>query len=249
MDSELAACGLFENFDEEATGFEGGADGLLVIKGGVLPTQELQNPAIFLAIHAIQSADNFGSLLRTAGAFGCREVLVVKNNSSKRLKKARTFGAHGAERRVPMRFFATLESLVAHARRRGCEIVGIEIHNDAIPCTTAFSHKERPACFLPGNEGQGLTSKQIGLCDRLVYVPHFGSATASLNVNAATAIVLSAYATQHKYREAQKTGPKFHVIDPLHLATTSQRGKGLLQKKTQQQQQQNQDSAEEKDSC
>lgn len=195
-------------------------DGYVVVKGGVLP-RATQTPACYLAVHGIQSADNLGQLLRTAGAFGCREVLVVNPSTEQRLKKARTFGAHGAERRIPRRYFSTLDKLVAFVRRQDCDVVGIEIHDDALPVHDAFQ-RNRGVCFLPGNEGQGLSEKALRLCDRLVYIPHFGHATASLNVNAATAVVLSVFATAVGYDEAGRSGPKFNVVDPIHDEHSSQ---------------------------
>ena len=33
-----------------------------------------------------------------------------------------------------------------------------------------------------GNEGEGMTSRQMGLCDSFVYIPQHGVGTASLNV-------------------------------------------------------------------
>ena len=42
---------------------------------------------------------------------------------------------------------------------------------------------------MMGNEGEGLSKKQIGMCDQLVYIPQYGSAV-SLNVNVAAGIVL-----------------------------------------------------------
>lgn len=200
-------------------------DGILIIKGGTGPPecqveckpQPRTAPTFYLAIHAIKSADNLGSLLRTAGAFGCREILVVNPEKKiKRLKKStRTFGAHGAERRVAIRAFVSLDRLITFARRQGCRIIGIEIHPDAITYSApdAFGNPVRPTCFLPGNEGDGLSSSQIAMCDSLVYVPHFGTATASLNVNAATAVVLSAFATAACYTETCRDGAKFNVVD------------------------------------
>lgn len=201
-------------------------DGILIIKGGTGPLEHHQVECtpqpktaltFYLAIHAIKSADNLGSLLRTAGAFGCREVLVVNPEKKvKRLRKStRTFGAHGAERRVAIRAFVSLDRLITFARRQGCRIVGIEIHPDAVTYSAAdaFGNPVRPTCFLPGNEGDGLSSRQIAMCDSLVYVPHFGTATASLNVNAATAIVLSAFAIAAGYTETDRDGAKFSVVD------------------------------------
>ena len=95
---------------EEDCGDDYSAEGVLLQRGGTGPAGEkvldagrrLQTPALYLAVHNIKSADNLGSLLRTAGAFGAREVLVVSaERTAKRLRKnLRTFGAHGAERRV-----------------------------------------------------------------------------------------------------------------------------------------------------
>ncbi|KAJ8603481.1 hypothetical protein CTAYLR_005128 [Chrysophaeum taylorii] len=129
-----------------------------------------------------------------------------------------TFGAHGAERRVPIRAFESLDLLVDFAKRQDCDVVGIEIHPDAVPSSAAFS-EARPSCFMPGNEGDGLSAKQLALCDRLVYVPHYGTATASLNVNAAVAVVLSAFATAAGYAETDRTGAKFEVKNPLRFLT------------------------------
>eukprot|EP01068_Selenidium_serpulae_P006665 Selendium_serpulae@DN4471_c0_g1_i1.p2 len=45
-----------------------------------------------------------------------------------------------------------------------------------------------------GSEGQGLSKAQIAICDEFVYVPQYSTATASLNVSIATAIVLHHFA-------------------------------------------------------
>ena len=207
-------------------------EGILLQRGGTGPAGEgvlgdgersLQSPACYLVAHNIKSADNLGSLVRTAGAFGAREVLVVSaERTTKRLRKnLRTFGAHGAERRVPLRAFGTFELLVAWVKAppRRCTVFGIEIDDGAVSCAApgAFGAPEAtPACFVPGNEGEGLLENQVALCDKLVYVPQFAAATASLNVNAATAVVLSWYATAAGYVEERRSGNKYDVVDPLH---------------------------------
>ncbi|KAJ1445067.1 Alpha/beta knot methyltransferase [Pelagophyceae sp. CCMP2097] len=203
-------------------------DGILCIKGGVGPAGTTAHdagapePATYLVVHGIKSDDNLGSLIRTAGAFAAREVLIVNaERCSKRLRKAlRTFGAHGAERRVAVRAFRTFEALVrwAKAPPRCCLLVGIEIDDSAVSCydAAAFGSPGRACCFMPGNEGTGLTPRQLEACDALVYIPHYGPATASLNVNAATAVVLSAFAHAKGYNECSREGPKYDVRERLH---------------------------------
>lgn len=45
-----------------------------------------------------------------------------------------------------------------------------------------------------GNEGQGLSPRQMALCDSFVYIPQYGAGTASLNVAVACSIVLHHFA-------------------------------------------------------
>ena len=60
-----------------------------------------------------------------------------------------------------------------------------------LPCTR---YPTGPCAFMLGNEGQGLSPKQLALCDGFVYIPQYGAGTASLNVAVAASIVLHHYA-------------------------------------------------------
>ncbi len=62
-------------------------------------------------------------------------------------------------------------------------------------------------------QGQGLSEKQIALCDSFVYIPQYGDGTASLNVTVATSIVLQHFAVWAGYQEHQRQGQKFVVGD------------------------------------
>ena len=69
-----------------------------------------------------------------------------------------------------------------------------------------------------GNEGQGLSEKQISLCDKFVYIPQYGSGTASLNVAVACSIVLHNFAIWAGYHEREREGQKF-VVAPRQQRT------------------------------
>ena len=62
-----------------------------------------------------------------------------------------------------------------------------------------------------GNEGQGLTPRQMALCDAFVYIPQHGAGTASLNVAIAASIVLHHFAVWAAYPERGREGFKFVV--------------------------------------
>ena len=92
---------------------------------------------------------------------------------------------------MPLRAFASLQQLVAWAKRapRNCRVLGIEIGERAVSCAApgVFGTPAAPTCFLPGNEGQGLLESQIALCDGLVYVPQCVRRADTMNRGAAAA--------------------------------------------------------------
>eukprot|EP00798_Chlamydomonas_sp_ICE-L_P021348 gene21348-28284_t len=106
----------------------------------------------------------------------------------------------------------------------GCEIVGIEIVDGAKPIQ---SHPFKgPTAFMLGNEGDGMTQRQMDLCDSFVYIPQFGAGTASLNnvqdrkhrnstfnETTITAVVQDAPSMLVGYSERDREGAKFVVAD------------------------------------
>jgi hypothetical protein len=81
-------------------------------------------------------------------------------------------------------------------------------------------------CCLPpsplhplSTQGQGLSEKQMRLCDGFIYIPQHGPGTASLNVTVAASIVLHHFAVWAGYAERQREGAKF-VVDPRPQRTT-----------------------------
>jgi hypothetical protein len=78
-----------------------------------------------------------------------------------------------------------------------------------------FSSNRRPrhAATAPpiARQGQGLSPKQMRLCDAFVYIPQHGPGTASLNVTVAASIVLHHFATWARLPERGRDGAKFVV--------------------------------------
>ena len=93
----------------------------------------------------------------------------------------------------------------------GCEIIGVEITD-----TARSVHScpwSGPVGFMLGNEGQGLSERQMKLCDSFVYIPQYGVGTASLNVAVAASIILQHYAVWAGYPERSRQGYKFDVAE------------------------------------
>eukprot|EP00744_Colponema_vietnamica_P015830 GILI01022197.1.p1 GENE.GILI01022197.1~~GILI01022197.1.p1 ORF type:complete len:232 (+),score=30.27 GILI01022197.1:37-696(+) len=164
-------------------------------------------PQSFLVVHDVAKRSNWGSLIRSAVAFGVRTILLVGG----RQDKIKTFGSHGTVNHVTFKWFPSLEALKEWLKARNISLCGVEICEQAKPVTDhPFTG---PTAFLPGNEGYGLTDKQMELCDQFVYIPQYSDGTASLNVTVATSIIMHHFAVWGKYSEYERSGYKFVVHD------------------------------------
>ena len=153
----------------------------------------------YLILFNISKPVNFGNLIRTANAFGAEPIAVGKKDFSR-------CGATAGTRLTKVHHFYTLPDACEFVRSQGCSICGVEISPDSNPI------HEHPftgsTAFMMGNEGEGLSQKQIRMCDQLVYIPQFGNAV-SLNVNVAAGIILQHFATWAGFAPAQIVDHKF----------------------------------------
>ena len=191
----------------------------------VAQSQEEQpsSPISILLVHNVAKKKNFGELLRSAAAMGVSEVVVVGAT------KLATHGAQGTASHLRFSHFNRFADAVAYVRDvRTCTLCGVEITADAAPVQ---KHPFRGStAFLMGNEGHGLTETQLAACDHFVYIPQHSTATASLNVNAACAVVLHHFATWAALPEAPREGYKYNVAGPGQSVAHS--GVGLKQMRT-----------------
>jgi tRNA G18 (ribose-2'-O)-methylase SpoU len=180
-------------------------------------------PSSILVLHNVAKKKNFGELIRTAAALGATEIVVVG------AQKLQSFGAHGCANHMRFCHFDKFADAVAYLHNvRGCTITGVEITPDARPVQ---SHPfAGSTAFLMGNEGQGLTPSQIAQCDNFVYIPQHSDATASLNVNAACAVVLHQFAMWAALPEATRDGYKY--VQGAPPSSTPHSGMGLKQMRT-----------------
>ena len=72
-------------------------------------------------------------------------------------------------------------------------IVGVEIDKSSLNLEDDAPFKSHPyssVAFMMGNEGSGMTAKQMSVCDGFVRISQYGGGTASLNVSVAAGLVL-----------------------------------------------------------
>jgi tRNA G18 (ribose-2'-O)-methylase SpoU len=167
----------------------------------------------YMLVYNIGKKKNFGDILRSAAAFGIKEVFIVG------AKKLQLFGNQGTQRFCKFHYFDNITEAKAELQKRGITLVGIEITDHSLP---VHSHPfTGPTCFMAGNEGSGMNEQQLKACDSFVFIPQYSGATASLNVATAAGIVFHHFALWSGMEEQKREGYKF-VVDspPSHLNPT-----------------------------
>ncbi|KAJ8767538.1 hypothetical protein K2173_017607 [Erythroxylum novogranatense] len=159
----------------------------------------------YVVIHNIAKRHNVGTLARSATAFGVTELILVGR------RDFNAFGSHGSTSHLPFRHFHSLTDARLFLKDKDCDLCGVEITDSALPVN------ERPfkksTAFLLGNEGTGLSAKECEICDFFVYIPQYGSGTASLNVTVAASIVLHQFGVWAGFSERSRDGNKFVVAE------------------------------------
>lgn len=132
-----------------------------------------------IGIFNTKSAQNIGTLWRTAHNFGANFIFTVGARYSRQASD--TTKAYGS---IPLYCYADMKDLVDHLPL-ACRLIGIEL-GERSKDLRAFIHPET-ACYLLGAEDRGLPPKVQEACHQLVVVP--GGARC-LNVATAGSIVI-----------------------------------------------------------
>ncbi|CAM6102520.1 unnamed protein product [Calypogeia fissa] len=160
----------------------------------------------------LQSRDPSGNAGHSASE-RTRESVSMSASSSGRPESYvldfNAFGSHGASLHIQFRHFHTLPEAALYLKAKDVDICGVEIIDGARPV-----HKHpftRSTAFVLGNEGTGLSKKEMDICSFFVYIPQCGSGTASLNVTVAASIVLHHFSVWAGFAEREREGQKFVV--------------------------------------
>jgi 23S rRNA (guanosine2251-2'-O)-methyltransferase len=157
-------------------------------------------PSLTLVIHNVRSAHKVGSLLRTADAFGLRQVVCTGYTPYPRLASDTrlpyvvdklmgqiTKTALGAEQTVPCSHYSTLEEAIRELRSRSHHIYALEQSPAAV--SLVRSTYTFPLALIVGNEVDGLASDELAFAETVLEIPMLGTKE-SLNVSVAAGIAL-----------------------------------------------------------
>jgi 23S rRNA (guanosine2251-2'-O)-methyltransferase len=156
---------------------------------------------MIVILNNIRSSENVGSIFRTADAAGVSKILLVGytpaptdkfGRKNTRLSKA----SLGAEQFVSWEKIYTLSTAVKSVKKEGYKVIGVEQSPNSIDYRKIKSSRLRtPISYLAlvfGNEVDGLSKKDLSLCDLVAEIPMKGRKE-SLNVAVAAGIVLFSF--------------------------------------------------------
>ena len=178
----LVADALFSGI----SGLESPATMALVIE---LPATPLLDPmAASVILDRVQDAGNVGAILRSAGAFGFRQVIALKGTAalwSPKVLRA-GMGAHFGLRLLEAVEPAALDALAVPILVTSSHH-GVLLHQASLPW---------PCAWAMGHEGQGVGDEVGSRASQAVRIAQPGGEE-SLNVSCAAAICLHASAVSH----------------------------------------------------
>lgn len=156
---------------------------------------------IIVALNNIRSSENTGSIFRTCDAAGVSEIILIGitpaptdrfNRENKNLTKA----SLGAEKSVEWKKFKSLKEAIANMQKsfsdsKNFSVVAIEQDKRAINYRALKKAVKNVSGLILvfGNEVEGLSKKDLELCDMIAEIPMRGTKE-SLNVSVSVGIVL-----------------------------------------------------------
>lgn len=127
----------------------------------------------------ISKAMNLGALMRTAHAFGASYVFSIE--AEHELREAYAADTSKTAGQIPYYQYDSIDELKLP---RGCQLVGVELTDDAVMLPT-FRHPMQ-AAYILGPEKGNLSQAIIGRCDHVVKIP----TKFCINVSLAGALVM-----------------------------------------------------------
>ncbi len=142
----------------------------------------------------VRSAENVGSIIRTADAAGAEEVCCagITPGITDRFGRMNTKVAKaslGAERSVRVTSSADPARTVRALARKGWRIIAVEQAENSVPYSSYAL--TAPTVLMMGNEVDGLPPEALTLADDVVEIPMSGEKE-SLNVSVALGVALFA---------------------------------------------------------
>ena len=148
-------------------------------------------PALAIWLDGVGNPHNFGAILRSAAHFGAAVLLPA--GSALAVSGAAARVAEGGAEAVPLVRLPATDAALARLRLAGFSLAATVVQGGQ----DLFAFDPPPRLvYIMGAEGEGMEPALATACDRRLSIPGSG-AVESLNVAAATAVLLACWASRH----------------------------------------------------
>ena len=143
---------------------------------------------LVIALENTERDFNMGTIVRSANAFGVRQIYVIGRRQWNKRNAMMT------NKYLHITYLATTEEFVEKMREESREIIAI----DNIPSSVNMAETSLPerAVLVFGQEGPGISEEMAQAADKIVAIEQFGS-TRSINVGAAATVAMYCWLQQH----------------------------------------------------
>jgi tRNA G18 (ribose-2'-O)-methylase SpoU len=147
---------------------------------------------IYIILHNIRSAQNVGSIFRTADACGVSKIFLggyspLPIDRFGRERKDISKSSLGAEKTVAWEKYEDAGELIEKLKKEGVEIVSVEQDKKSVDYKNFKPIKN--TAFVFGNEVGGVEKELLEISDKIIEIPMLGEKE-SLNVSVSAGIVL-----------------------------------------------------------
>lgn len=158
----------------------------------LLRSRAPEGRTLLVALDGVQDPHNLGAILRSAEFFGARGVFWARDRSAA-VSPAAVRASAGASERVPLCTVTNLARALAEAKEAGFWTIGTLAEGGADLRQVVAQGLPDALVVVLGSEGSGLRRLTRESCDFLATIAGAGG-VASLNVSAAAAVTLAAFA-------------------------------------------------------
>ncbi len=147
---------------------------------------------LVIILDNLRSAENVGSIIRTAECFGAEQVVFCGYTPDSTHAQVRKVSM-GTEDFIQTQQFQNTTEAISHFKKLNYQVIGVELSDTAKKIEQSFIKK--PTAFVFGNERFGLSLETMELCDEVRLIPLFGIKN-SLNVSVCAGITLYEWSQQ-----------------------------------------------------
>jgi 23S rRNA (guanosine2251-2'-O)-methyltransferase len=140
---------------------------------------------VIVLLDQITDPHNLGSIIRSAEAFGCKAIILPKDNSAD-VNETAVKSSAGATAHIEIITIVNVAQFLEEIKSLGFWIIGT---SDRGTVKINDLKKVYPACIIIGSEGKGMRRLTEEHCDYIVSIPLKGH-VGSLNASVAAGIVI-----------------------------------------------------------